>query len=76
VISFYLAFVGFIGYIMVDKNTVISGHCLNRDTIIQRDFLDITDYILQHENGLIWQDMHQISQERQFPEIRKVLTHV
>jgi len=28
--------VSFIGYILVDKNTVISRHCLNRDTVIQK----------------------------------------
>jgi len=68
--------VSFIGYILVDKNTAISGHCLNMNTIFQKDFSDIARYILQHGKGLIWQGLHQISQGRQFLEIMKVLTHI
>jgi hypothetical protein len=56
-------------------------HChirklLKQENRISKRLLDIAEYILQHGNGLIWQGLHQISQRRQFPETRKVLTHV
>jgi hypothetical protein len=69
-------FVGFIGYILIQKK-----HCHIRTLLEQghrnsEELSDIADYILQHGKGLIWQDMHQISRERQFPKTRKVLTRV
>jgi hypothetical protein len=59
---------------LVDKNTAIYQDTAG--TVIQKDSSDIAVYILQHGNDLIWEVLHQISQGRQFPEIRKLLTRV
>lgn len=66
--------VGFIGYILVNKNTSFFGHWLFRDTVIQKSFSEnIAEYIFQHEKNYTRQDLQYTAQEMKDSDTMRIL---